>query len=165
MPDVLADRVGIIGFSHGGWTTLDALDEGLASRARAAAGAEHGFAAGIAFYPECTFGSWIPAYRTAAPLLILTGELDDWTPAGPCRGLAERVQAQGQPVSFKLYPGAHHAFDTFAPKTRVPEARQGRGATIAGDPAAREDSIREVAAFFARRLKDGPGEPLPRARQ
>ena len=79
--DVVAGRIGLVGYSHGGWTVLAAMDADVAAHARAAAGARHGFAAAIAFYPECTAGAWTRAYRAVAPLLILSGELDDWTPA------------------------------------------------------------------------------------
>src|SRR5215468_8148733 len=82
-----------------------AMDERVA--ARVGAGAGHRFAAAVAFYPGCAAGSWLRAYRAAAPLLILSGELDDWTPAAPCQLLAERARAQGQPVSIVVYPGAY----------------------------------------------------------
>jgi dienelactone hydrolase len=149
--DVIADRIGLMGFSHGGWSVLAAMDEGVAARVRD--GARHGFAAAVAFYPECAAGSWSRAYRASAPLLILSGELDDWTPAAPCQRLADVTRAQGQPVSIVVYPGAYHSFDTYNPVMRIPEARQGRGATIGGDNRAREDSIAQVEAFFARYLR------------
>src|SRR5438876_205218 len=38
-PDVIAERIGLIGFSHGGWTVLAAMDQDAGARARAAAGA------------------------------------------------------------------------------------------------------------------------------
>src|SRR5919201_32971 len=108
------------------------------------------FAAAIAFYPECAAGAWVRGYRAIAPLLILAGELDDWTPAAPCQRLAAHASAEGQPVSIVVYPRAYHSFDSYAPVMRVPEALQGRGATIGGDNAAREDSITRVEAFLAR---------------
>lgn len=153
LPYVVADRIGVIGYSHGGWTVLAAMDQQTAAQAKPAAQAQHGFAAAIAFYPDCTTGGWIRVYRTTAPLLILAGNLDDWTPSAPCQLLADRTQRQGQPVSIKIYPEAHHSFDGYAPVRHVPEARQGRGATIGGNPAAREDSIRQVEVFFGQHLK------------
>ena len=160
-PDVIADRIGVIGYSHGGWTVIATMDQTMAAEARAATQARHGFAAGIAFYPDCSTGGWIPVYRASAPLLILTGALDDWTPAAPCQFLAERTQRQGQPVAIKIYPESHHSFDTYQPMRRVPEARQGRGATIGANPTAREDSIKQVEAFFGQHLK---GQPSAAAR-
>jgi len=56
-------------------------------------------------------------------------------------------------VSIVVYPRAYHSFDSYAPVTRIPEALQGRGATIGGDNAAREDSITQVETFLARYLR------------
>lgn len=153
-------HVGVMGGSHGGSTTLATL----AVLARPP-GAPR-FAAGVALYPGCDarYGEWRPGtpgvYRPLAPLLILTGEKDDWTPAEPCRQLAERSHSAGLPVAIKLYPGAHHSFDSDRP-VRYVEARVnrnapgGRGATTGGNAQAWADSIREVTAFFARHLGRG----------
>jgi len=61
-------------------------------------------------------------------------------------------------VRIKIYPGAHHSFDSPNPVRYVPtrinaNAPGGRGATTGGDPAAWADAIREVTAFFDRYLK------------
>jgi dienelactone hydrolase len=89
--------------------------------------------------------------------LILIGEKDDWTPAEPCRKLAEGARDAGYPVAIKIYPGAHHSFDSSRPPRYVaarinPGAPGGRGATTGGDPGAWADSIREVDAFFGRHV-------------
>lgn len=146
LPQIDAARIGVMGGSHGGTATL------LAASAR-----RHGFAAAVALYPGC-FPKPAP-YRVSAPLLILAGEKDDWTPAEPCRRLAETAAAAGQPVTIKIYPGAQHAFDSAAP-VRYVDTRMnansptGRGATTGGDPDAWADSIRQVEAFFAKYLKN-----------
>lgn len=123
-----------------------------------------GFAAAVALYPGCVpqLGSRradsTGVYKPVAPLLILIGEKDDWTPAEPCRKLAEAAQAAGQPVAIKVYPGAYHSFDSYNP-VRYVAARvnanspSGRGATTGGDPKAWADSIRTVVAFFGQHLK------------
>jgi dienelactone hydrolase len=147
LPYVDPKRIGLMGGSHGGASTLLTLGVPRAEGAPR-------FAAAISLYPSCN-----PAnpYRPTAPLLILTGELDDWTPAEPCRKLAEKATAAGHAVSIKVYPGAHHSFDGNAP-IRYVEARvngnspTGRGATTGGNAEAWADSIREVKAFFARHL-------------
>jgi dienelactone hydrolase len=96
-------------------------------------------------------------YKPIAPLLILIGEIDDWTPAEPCRKLTEAAEQAGYPVSVKIYPGAHHSFDSNNP-VRYVEGRinvnsaTGRGATTGGNAEAWADSIREVIAFFDRNL-------------
>lgn len=54
-------------------------------------------------------------YEPGAPLLILIGEKDDWTPAEPCRTLTEAAQHAGHRVAIKVYPGVHHSFDSDNP--------------------------------------------------
>ena len=143
-----------MGGSHGGSTTLNVL---ISPRDGA------GFAAAVALYPACAvpIGGWHGRggiYRPTAPLLILIGELDDWTPAEPCRRMTEVAQAAGEPVSIKLYPGAHHSFDSDRPERYVAarinmNAAGRRGAATGGHAQAWADSIREVEAFFGLRLK------------
>ena len=137
LPYVDARRVGIMGGSHGGATTLTAMGQ-------------HGFRAGVALYPRCS--GVAPGYSPPSPLLILAGELDDWTPAEECRRLA------GGNVTLKIYPGAHHSFDSDRPVSFVaarinPSAPGGRGATTGGNAAAWQDAIEQVTAFFDRHLK------------
>jgi dienelactone hydrolase len=142
LPFVDARRIGLMGGSHGGTTTLNTM---LLS----------GFAAAVALYPRCAPRG---VYRPTGPVLILIGEKDDWTPAEPCRRLAEAAQAGRQPVSIKIYPGAHHSFDSPFRERYVaarinPAAPGGRGATTGGNPAAWADSKKEVARFFAAHLR------------
>jgi dienelactone hydrolase len=147
LPYVDGRRVGIMGGSHGGSTTVATM------LAPPPAGA--GFAAAVALYPRCDLHAGV--YRPVAPLLILIGEKDDWTPAEPCRKLADAARAAGHPVAIKVYPGAHHSFDSpnrvrYVAARINPNAPGGRGATTGGDPVAWADSIREVVAFFDQRV-------------
>jgi dienelactone hydrolase len=164
LPYVDGRRVGVMGGSHGGTTTLAAMLAPESAQEALAAERRHGFAAAVALYPACapSARSWrAPAsgvYRPAAPLLILVGDRDDWTPAGACRTLAAAAQAAGHPVETIVYPGAHHSFDSDRPVRYVAtrlnaNAPGGRGATTGGDPAAWADAIRRVTAFFARHLR------------
>ncbi len=149
-------RVGVMGGSHGGSTTLATLASNssvLSQRTRP------GFNAGVALYPGCAIGNprFNTGYKPVAPLLILVGELDDWTPAQPCRELAAAADRASGKVTLKVYPGAHHSFDNSTPLRYVPtrnnvNAPGGRGATTGGNAQAWADSIREVTAFFAREL-------------
>jgi dienelactone hydrolase len=153
-------RIGVMGNSHGGASTLTTLMAPEAVRDPRAG--KPGFAAGVALYPDCTLrrpgrlGNTTPAYRALAPVYILIGELDDWTPAEPCRRLASGALGEHK-VALKVYPGVHHSFDNDRPvnyvATRInPRVAGGRGATTGGDPAAWADSINEVVAFFAKHL-------------
>lgn len=157
-------HVGLMGGSHGGSTTLASMIA-LESGDPLARDKQPGFAAAVALYPRCTAGRGSAlrgdpsgVYRPLAPLLILIGEKDDWTPAEPCQRLTAIARQAGHPVAIKVYPGAHHSFDSNNPERYV-EARvnssspTGRGATTGGNPEAWDDSIREVVAFFGRHLK------------
>jgi dienelactone hydrolase len=146
-------HIGIMGGSHGGTTVLVTM--------ASPPPATSGFVAAVALYPACTprrGGVDAQLYRPVAPVLILIGEKDDWTPADACRKLADAAQGAGQPVAIKIYPGAHHSFDSNNPVRYVARrlnanAPGGRGATTGGHPQAWADSIREVTAFFARYLR------------
>lgn len=161
LPNVDGARIGVMGGSHGGATTLATM--AAHGEAQAALKGLRGFAAAIALYPSCSIrlGDWYAdgrgVYQPLAPLLILSGELDDWTPAAPCKKLTDVAQQAGHPVSIKIYPGAHHSFDNARPvryvATRInANAPGGRGATTGGNAEAWADSMREVTAFFGKHL-------------
>ena len=174
-PFVDGSHVGVMGGSHGGSTTLASMAAPASPRGYLVPEKQQGFAAGIALYPGCgeQYGAWIPkrefgsygpvtnytgVYQPIAPLLILVGEKDDWTPARDCQALTSAAQDTGYPVEIKVYPGAYHSFDSGNPVRYVPARRNankpGRlGATTGGDPAAWKDAIEQVTAFFSRRLK------------
>jgi dienelactone hydrolase len=147
--DVQADRVGLLGWSNGAAAVLSVVfDQGEPQR---------DFRAAIAFYPSCqrTYPGG-PDYRPYAPLLVLIGAKDDWTPAAPCVTWAERAQALGTSMRLIVYPDAHHGFDALnSPVHFRPEVRNRNrpggccGATVGTEPSARADAIREVTQFFA----------------
>jgi dienelactone hydrolase len=147
-----ASRIGLLGWSHGGGTVLSVI-----SRKPAAAGP---FKAAVAFYPGCRLrAERADAFHPYAPTLILIGEADDWTPAAPCKALAQAVAARGEPLTIVTYPGAYHDFDNPALKALrvrrdVPNgANPGHGVTVAPNADAREDAKVRVKAFFAEHLK------------
>ena len=74
------------------------------------------------------------------------------------RKLTEIARQAGYFVSIKVYPGAHHSFDSNLPVQYEParinnNSPTGRGATTGGDPKPWDDSVREVIAFFGQHLK------------
>jgi dienelactone hydrolase len=144
-PEIRGDAVVLLGWSNGGNSVLWAMSRD--SRARPA-GLVQDYAAAIAFYPGCRSlverrNGWSPV----APMLLLVGDADDWTPAEPCMRLAERT---GAALRLVVYPGALHDFD--APdmarrvRTDVPRAPNGT-VSLGTDPAARADAIARVPAF------------------
>jgi dienelactone hydrolase len=85
-------------------------------------------------------------------MLILVGELDDWTPAQGCRNMVEgrddwgisRQKGQGIPIRLIVYPGAYHAFD--APNLKTP--RQFLGHHLEFNQAATDQSIVALRQFL-----------------
>jgi dienelactone hydrolase len=164
LPFVDGRHVGLMGGSHGGSSALAALAAADDPGDPLARAQRDGFAAAVALYPGCRarYGGWRPdadgAYRPVAPLLILIGERDDWTPAAPCEALVRSTRGGPHPADIVVYPGARHSFDSDRPvryvATRVNmNAPGGRGATTGGDPRAWADSIRRVTEFFDRTLR------------
>jgi dienelactone hydrolase len=175
LPYVDPKHIGVMGGSHGGSTTLATMVAPRDERDILADAKRDGFTAAVALYPGCdaTYGGWsiirqnglrgpmsthFGVYRSLAPLLILSGALDDWTPAEPCRQMVETARKDGQPVDIVVYPGAHHAFDSNFPVRFIAERNNinsttGRGATTGGNAEAWADAKGRVAQFFAEKLK------------
>lgn len=90
--DVRADRIGLVGFSGGGWTISYLAGSHLGTA----------FAAAVAW---CE-----PARQLAFPLLILIGDQDDTTPPERCRLLESYTETKDR-LTAVYYRGATHAFD------------------------------------------------------
>jgi dienelactone hydrolase len=136
-------RLGAIGWSHGGWTVLQASRlEGVHK--------DVSLKAMVAFYPGCD----IAIYRASAPLLILAGADDNWTPPLNCQALTDRSRSAGHDVTIVVYPGAQHGFDSpnIRQRTYIADARRGAGATIEYNPAAHQDAERQLERFLAAHL-------------
>jgi len=137
LANVRADRIGVIGFSHGGWAVLKAV---LAE----SVGRDHAvpFATAVAFYPGCD----PPGSPLATDTLILIGDADDWTPVGRCIRWRDLAQTNGHVLAMTVYPGVLHGFDSERPP------RMYMGHHIGRDPAAAEDALARTRRFLAERL-------------
>jgi dienelactone hydrolase len=147
--DVDAKKIGLVGWSNGGSTVLAATN--LHHRDVAAALVQPAFA--VAFYPGCE-ADLKRGYEAAAPLLMLVGLADDWTPAGPCRALV-RAAGGGFTPEIEGYAGAYHGFDTEAPvrlRKDVPNGvNPGQGVHVGGNGAAWRASQARLLKFLAER--------------
>ena len=147
--DVDPQRIAIVGWSHGGSTALELADRSLwPSQAPVAI---------VMYYPGC--GAWKKRSlgKPAAPMLMLLGDADDWTPAAACKDLAERYQAQHPGiVAVRAYADGHHGFDRPGPVrflANIPAGVDKRGVHVGGNSAAREASLTELDRFLARYLQ------------
>jgi dienelactone hydrolase len=153
-----AKRLVVMGWSHGGQTVLAMADSG----AEVVANASLKPAALLAFYPGCGVAAKQLGYKAAAPLLVMSGELDNWTPALSCRRLTENLKRDGQPVRYVEYPGAYHAFDSAAPvieRKNVGGTKSGT-AMMGGNLAARTASAEEMLRFLGNQLGFTPNLEL-----
>jgi dienelactone hydrolase len=131
-------HIGVIGFSHGGWSVLKAISASIVRSAGAVP-----FGAAVAYYPPCEpdLGG------IATDTLILIGESDDWVSAARCGDYVGSQAGQPRAVAIKRYPGAYHDFDVSAPE------RWRYGHHLVYQAEAAEDAFAMTRQFFDARLK------------
>ncbi|HRT61956.1 MAG TPA: dienelactone hydrolase family protein [Syntrophales bacterium] len=137
LPFVDPGRIGVMGWSHGGHIVLQTVKERNVSP----------FKAAIAFYPLCD----LTLNDFNAPLLILIGGSDSWTPAARCTENLPPEDKRTSEVVIKVYPGAYHGFDAEGADTYV------RGVTdvhrVAYNAEAAADANRMVKEYLEKYLK------------
>lgn len=136
--DVMADRVGLQGWSNGGMTLLAAI---APHPPRVAP--DSGFRAAIAQYPGCTVQRDQAEYLPYAPLLLLVAADDDEVSPKVCATLAAQLKQRGAEIEFALYEGAHHTYDDPG-KTKQSHAPNAR---------AMQDTLARAEAFFRKHLQ------------
>lgn len=129
-------RVAVLGQSMGGAAALDAADRDLVAQY-----VDQRFRAAIAYYPVCA----IPAALMTAPVLILIGEADDWTPAERCREMVAHSRPDGAKIILTVYPGAYHAFDV----AELQHGIRSRGHWLEYNEPAARDAEQKLRAFLA----------------
>jgi dienelactone hydrolase len=129
-PEIDPSRIVLAGWSHVGKTVLAAL--GLPPTAFGAHNGTKPFVAGIAFYPSC-----VSPNEVQAPILILIGDVDTWSPVDLCREMREHPR-----IRLEVHPGAHQGFD-------IPGADHlTLGHRIRHSPQAEEASVGAVKALI-----------------
>lgn len=81
-------RIGVMGFSKGGTVTLWSAMKAVGDRFAAAGGVKQRFAFHLPFYPGCNFQHRSLA-TTGSPILMMLGELDDYTSPPDLHGLRQ----------------------------------------------------------------------------
>lgn len=135
LPIVDDDRIAMLGMSHGGWTVLHAANREAADKLELTP-----FRAAVALYPWCD-----DVEHLNAPLLVLIGQLDDWTPVSRCESFAA-ITKTAHEFTFKVYPEAHHVFDLEG----IDETYQKH--TMRYNAKASADAIARIRAFLEKHL-------------
>lgn len=139
--DVIADRIGVQGWSNGGMTVLATMGPqppGLSKPTPL-----NGFRAAVAQYPSCRAQSAEPDYAPYAPMLMMVAEDDDEVSPTVCRAFAEKIRGRGANLEFVWYDGAHHAYDDPGKTKQSHEPNR----------LALQDTLRRAEAFFAKFLR------------
>ena len=137
LPFVDPERIGIIGWSQRGSSSLAALCTKFSSVQK-----EYPIRAVVTFYPYC----FRPLASLDFPLLILIGELDNRCPVALCRERMPRKKTRNE-VTLKVYPRAYHGFDIEGIDTSY------MGHRFRYNPTAAADAINQVKTFLAKHFK------------
>ena len=180
-PRVDGRRIGVMGFSKGGWAALYASVRRF-QRIHGPKGLE--FAAYIALYPPCATTYRDDDQVSARPIRVVHGTADDWHPIDPCREYVGRLKKAGADAAMIELGGARHFFDLqdLAPSLRLPGVQRGAcrleeraeglvnratgrppareecvqlGATIGHDARAYEEAMRRVKETLVAALGGG----------
>ena len=122
-PMIDSSRIGVTGWSLGGTVSLYSawlpIAEALAPEGER-------FAAHLPFYPGAHLRMQEMRW-SQAPIHVLHGEADDYTPISFVHSLAEQLEPHGIQIEITGYTGAHHSFDSVESLTWLPDAiRLGR---------------------------------------
>lgn len=110
-PFVDGKKIGVMGYSMGGISTILAAYENIAT---ASSNSSERFALHIAFYAPCIIQ---PSKRepTGAPVIALWGLKDESTPQSRCDGLLSVFEKEGRFIKTKWYEGAAHGWNGTKP--------------------------------------------------
>lgn len=110
-PKIDSSRIFHMGWSLGGTVVQDAA---FPSYSKPILGSSNlKWAGSIALYGGCNIVRRVDHNApNPGPLLMMLAELDDNTPAANCVSYARKLAASGSNVSYKIYEGAYHDWDT-----------------------------------------------------
>jgi len=110
LPNIDVERIGIVGFSHGGWTALRFLGE----RDQGSGITSHqGVKSVVVVYPYCGAKAFdvLTAWPREVRMLMLLAGNDTTVGTGICRDLAREQRQRGYAVDTHVYPRAEHGYD------------------------------------------------------
>jgi dienelactone hydrolase len=124
------NRIALMGFSRGGRAALYASLKRF-QKMHGPNGSQ-GFAAYIAFYPDCGVRHINDDDVVDKPIRIFHGSADDWNPVAPCREYADRLRKNNKDAHISEYADAHHVFDrtTLTVPLKLPRAQTARNCQL-----------------------------------
>jgi dienelactone hydrolase len=140
------ERIIAVGWSHGGWTIMDALALRSGAEMERATGLNgldteplRGLAGALLVYPYTNVGSLTGRreWRLTPRSVAIVAEHDYIV--GPSRGALERQRARGAPLDIVMFPNTTHAFED--ERAEDPRVRYNPAAT-----AREHDMLRELIA-------------------
>lgn len=137
--DVIADRIGVQGWSNGGMTVLAAVADSAPGIVNPTP--RSGFRAALVLYPGCR-AQEKQNYRPYAPMLMLLASEDKEVSPAVCQRVAGQTQARGADLEFVVYEGAQHSFDDPGRRKQAHQPNQ----------AALLDARKRAEAFFMQHL-------------
>ncbi|MBO9535185.1 dienelactone hydrolase family protein [Herbaspirillum sp.] len=156
-PDIDMSRLALLGWSQGASTVLAAMN--LADTDVAVRKVQP--RAAIAFYPNCQpYAKPGTPFKPAAPLLVLMGENDDWTPPQACEAMEKKMEGSDTEIALRLYPDTYHDFDAPGLPVHVRMdisgiGKPGSGVTSGANPDARAMAYRSMLNFLEAKLNRG----------
>ncbi|CAM2735553.1 Predicted dienelactone hydrolase [Legionella steigerwaltii] len=149
LPFVDPDRIGILGFSMGGFDVLKVME---APQHDPAPYQKLPFKAAASFYGVCHRLDANAKLRAITKIFI--GEYDDRATTNDCIDLVNRSLDEDLDISIQIYPGALHGFDNFEfPDSKEIIDEKGELYHIGFSKPAREEALKDLPAFFDRFLK------------
>jgi carboxymethylenebutenolidase len=137
--DVMAQRIGLQGWSNGAMTALVTMSDHAPGISQPSP--EIGFRAAVAEYPGCGMDAIKGAYHAYAPLLLMIAAADEEVSPKVCQAFVRRAQPQGN-LDAVVFEGAEHNFDDPG------KAKQSNPANAR----ATAEAMRRAEAFFKAEL-------------
>lgn len=108
-PDIAANRIALLGWSHGASATLAAMADDKPGDMR-----KIGFTAGVVLYPNCVLKKRFEkdGYKPYNPVRVFVGTADEKVSPKLCQSFVDRSKLAGNDISLRMFDGATHSYDT-----------------------------------------------------
>ncbi len=150
LPNVDVHRIGLLGFSMGGYDTLRAMQ--ISGNGTMPELKTLPFKAAASFYGVCKRIS--PEVVLKGPLKIFVGEKDDRATVSACEILISKNKKSDKSISITIYLNAQHGFDNSAfPPVKELVDEKGKKYHVGYNKIAQHTAARDVLKFFKQHLQ------------